>query len=50
MILVLFWVVMARFIKLLITKEKPTFKEELGDFVFHYLFALVIYVILISIF
>ena len=50
MILVLFWVVISRFIKLLITKEKPTFMEELGDFVFHYLFALVIYFILISIF
>ena len=50
MILVLLWVVIARFVKLLITKEKPTFKEELGDFVFHYLFALVIYFILISIF
>jgi len=50
MINVLFWVVIARFIKLLITKEKTAFKEELGDFVFHYLFALVIYFILISIF
>ena len=42
----LLWVVIIRFIRLLIISEKPTFKEELGEFIFNYLFAMVIYFIL----
>jgi hypothetical protein len=46
MILVLFWVVIARFVRLLTTKEKPTFMEELQDFIVNYIVSSVIYIIL----
>jgi hypothetical protein len=46
MLILLLWIVIFRFIRLLVIKEKPTFREELQDFIVNYIVSSVIYIIL----
>ena len=50
MLTLLLWIVIFRFIRLLVIKEKPTFKEELQDFIANYIVSSVVYIIIILIF
>jgi len=50
MLTLLLWIVIIRFIRLLVIKEKPTFNEELQDFIPNYIISSVIYIVLMLIF
>lgn len=50
MITLLFYIVIFRFIRLLVIKEKPTFNEELQDFIGNVIVSSIIFLIIILIF